>query len=235
MQQRNKTIEMIELQKLLNNNLSGGWDFWINRKMENGRTINWRRCIRQEASELIDSFNWKHWKDVNGTDDITNAQMECVDIWHFILSEEIQRMWDNPGVYTLENIHMEMELPLPTTSIFTPVDLTEQLIEATFEGHSLISTFRYIMNSLDFSFEKLYEIYIGKNILNLFRYDNGYQQGTYVKVWNDGEDNFWLDVILALEIEPNSTRIRELLEYAYLNKETVTTAMIVAEQTRLKG
>ncbi|MFY9093562.1 deoxyuridinetriphosphatase, partial [Aliarcobacter butzleri] len=35
----------------------------------------------------------------------------------------------------------------------------------------------------------LQKLYIGKNCLNQFRQDNGYKEGTYIKVWNGNEDN----------------------------------------------
>ena len=39
------------------------------------------------------------------------------------------------------------------------------------------------------SFERLFEGYVGKNVLNFFRQDNGYQDGSYVKLWAGKEDN----------------------------------------------
>ncbi len=39
------------------------------------------------------------------------------------------------------------------------------------------------------SFEWLFKVYIGKNCLNQFRQDHGYKEGTYIKIWNDKEDN----------------------------------------------
>ena len=56
-----------------------------------------------------------------------------------------------------------------------------------------------IMKHLDMPFDELYEIYIGKNVLNMFRQDNGYKEGTYNKVWNGREDNEYLaDIIKTL-------------------------------------
>lgn len=40
------------------------------------------------------------------------------------------------------------------------------------------------------SWEVLFRQYVGKNVLNFFRQDHGYKEGTYIKVWADGrEDN----------------------------------------------
>ena len=43
------------------------------------------------------------------------------------------------------------------------------------------------MSKLDI--ETLYRLYVGKNILNQFRQDHGYKEGSYIKVWNGEEDN----------------------------------------------
>jgi hypothetical protein len=51
------------------------------------------------------------------------------------------------------------------------------------------------------SAEELYKFYIGKNILNGFRQDHGYKEGTYIKVWQGKEDN---DVMMAL-LDEDST------------------------------
>ncbi len=41
----------------------------------------------------------------------------------------------------------------------------------------------------ELEFEQLYQIYMAKNVLNTFRQDNGYKEGTYIKDWNGKEDN----------------------------------------------
>jgi hypothetical protein len=40
-------------------------------------------------------------------------------------------------------------------------------------------------------------LYIGKNILNIFRQDHGYKDGSYKKIWNGKEDNVIMQEILA--------------------------------------
>lgn len=34
----------------------------------------------------MESFNWKHWKDISGSHDEDNIKIEIVDIWHFVMS-----------------------------------------------------------------------------------------------------------------------------------------------------
>jgi hypothetical protein len=46
-----------------------------------------------EAAEAIDSFNWKHWKNIESEPDLDNAKVELVDIWHFIMLQSKSSHW----------------------------------------------------------------------------------------------------------------------------------------------
>ena len=46
------------------------------------------------------------------------------------------------------------------------------------------------------SFDDLFKQYVGKNVLNFFRQDHGYKDGSYIKIWNGREDNEHLSDIL---------------------------------------
>ena len=46
-------------------------------------------------------------------------------------------------------------------------------------------------------FDQLYIAYVGKNVLNFFRQDHGYQDGSYHKQWGGREDNEHLVEIVA--------------------------------------
>lgn len=81
---RNEIEEMIDRQYDLNVQTNG--EDWFSGIAQNGKQIAWDRCAIQEVSELIDSYPWKHWK-FGDEPDILNAQIELVDIWHFLLSE----------------------------------------------------------------------------------------------------------------------------------------------------
>ena len=45
--------------------------------------------------------------------------------------------------------------------------------------------------------DELFEIYIGKNVLNRFRQAHGYKSGEYHKVWDGREDNEHLAEIVS--------------------------------------
>ncbi len=57
------------------------------------------------------------------------------------------------------------------------------------------------MAGVDMSFDQLYRGYVGKNVLNFFRQDHGYKDGSYRKHWGDGrEDNVHLvEVVQSLD------------------------------------
>lgn len=52
-----------------------------------------------------------------------------------------------------------------------------------------ISCFFELCALMGLGFEELYFTYLGKNVLNKFRQDNGYKDGSYVKIWDGKEDN----------------------------------------------
>ena len=59
----------------------------------------------------------------------------------------------------------------------------------------------------------LYECYIAKNVLNRFRQNNGYKEGSYKKIWNGREDNEVMSEILSNGV----SKIDEI--YAALERE----------------
>lgn len=73
---------MFLMQQKLNDDTCGiGWEQGF---AKNGKMISFRRCVYMECAELIDSFDWKHWK--LGKNNFLNVKIELVDIWHFIMS-----------------------------------------------------------------------------------------------------------------------------------------------------
>jgi len=57
-----------------------------------------------------------------------------------------------------------------------------------------------LLAGLGRDFDDLYRSYVGKNVLNFFRQDHGYRDGSYVKTWAGREDNEHLvDVLVGLD------------------------------------
>jgi hypothetical protein len=57
--------------------------------------------------------------------------------------------------------------------------------------------FRDLMLASGLDFDALYTAYVGKNVLNFFRQDHGYKEGTYLKNWAGREDNEHLVELMA--------------------------------------
>ncbi len=190
--------EMFKLQNKLNINTNG--KEWIDGITKYGRKIDWFRCIYMETAEAIDSLNWKHWKDINKPNDIDNLKIEITDIWHFIMSQLIKEADGKKKTAVKRFIVARRDMPFSNRQS-EPLELIKNLEAIMFfalkkDTSKILENFILIVESLQnhrlWSFEKLYELYIGKNCLNEFRQDNGYKDGTYIKIWNDKEDNVYM-------------------------------------------
>ena len=208
MNEHKQILEMIYLQKSLNDATNGlGWEAGLTK---NDKIIDWNRCIYMEAAELIESFSWKHWKSINQEPDWANIKIEAVDIWHFILSLLIQE-------YKLQNLGSLEDLAkhittqdkfgpfssdgvTPETPMFEIIGMVEDVMRDslnTTDINQLINNFLHMSLHCGVNLQELYTLYIGKNILNKFRQDNGYKDGTYIKIWNGVEDNIVMLDIMA--------------------------------------
>ena len=198
-----KLEEMFLLQKELNDSTNGAnWELGINKY---GKEINWLRCIHMEVSELIESTPWKHWKNINAEPDMNNIHVELVDIWHFLMSYILQET-NIPKAVSLVNTHCIYEAS-EDIDVFLMVKEAEKLsyISLAIQTGNMPS-FSGIERFIDqyfrcckisgLSFTWLQKLYIGKNCLNKFRQDNGYKEGTYIKIWNGREDNVVMVEIL---------------------------------------
>ena len=77
-------------------------------------------------------------------------------------------------------------------------DATEALALHSLQTRSFSpSRFWELLLASGLDFERLYSAYVGKNVLNFFRQDHGYQDGSYQKLWQGREDNEHLVEVLA--------------------------------------
>lgn len=212
---------MIKLQEKLNNNTNGvDWKTGITK---DGKVINWYRCIYMESAEFIDSFQWKHWKNINSEPDLNNARVELIDIWHFILSEmllgyKIETKIDSLYNYVIVPTYEKIKPYSHQDNIFTTMELI--INEATKQNpkiHMIVKNFFIACAQLELSFNDLYKGYVGKNVLNQFRQDNGYKEGAYKKLWNGREDNVVMMEILNKAPSTTPEKLYEKLNKKYLS------------------
>ena len=59
--------------------------------------------------------------------------------------------------------------------------------------------FASLMDACDLSADALYRHYVGKNVLNFFRQDHGYQDRTYIKKWQGGDNEHLSELLDTLD------------------------------------
>jgi dimeric dUTPase (all-alpha-NTP-PPase superfamily) len=200
---------------------------WERGTTKNSKPIDWRRCIWLEAAELVESYPWKHWKSIDADPDHANIQIEAVDIWHFVMSEALRvfSLEKRGGIADLSvamtstesyQAFRQGDAP-PTANHYEAIARVETLVEMLF-SHASVETwtaqFYLVALQSGLSLDELYRLYVGKNILNRFRQDHGYKEGTYVKIWHGEEDNVAMQRLLsqAPDLTPDEL-------YAQLEKE----------------
>ncbi len=172
------------------------------------------RAIWVECAEMLDHFGWKWWKQQNC--DLDQVKLELVDIWHFALSELLRG-----GALVTQEAQQQVAQQLAAHSQIqassdTPQPEAFRLAIESLAADCLasqsfnIAPFLKCMQTLPLSYDDLFDLYIGKNILNRFRQDNGYKQGSYRKLWQGREDNVHLIEALSV-LDCNATELPEAL------------------------
>jgi dimeric dUTPase (all-alpha-NTP-PPase superfamily) len=198
---------MLELQDAMNSKVNADW---------RNAGYEWYRAIWMESSEMLEHYGWKWWKKQDA--DVMQVKLEVVDIVHFALSIRLVQ-GDGQG-RTLDaiagDIAADFENPNASDDIKTSIELLAK--ETLINQGAHFSIIAGIMDHLSMPFDELHEIYVGKNVLNMFRQDNGYKEGHYIKMWNGREDNEHLAEILNT-LDSNATSFKNdiyaALELAY--------------------
>jgi len=79
----------------------------------------------------------------------------------------------------------------------------------------MTDSYFFIVSQSGLNLDSLYQLYIGKNILNKFRQDNGYKDGSYKKIWDGKEDNVIMQEILMNDSSITPQRLYEQLSEIY--------------------
>ena len=224
-----KILLMMQLQAQLNDATNG--ENWVKGVTKNGKVISWQRCIYMECAEMVDSFSWKHWKSIDKKPDWANHQIEVIDVWHFIISLGIEYYSKN-----LKGGIEDLSLDVSQLPSFASIDTkkisfasqeetiikVENLIRLAISKDSLdfeamVNEFFDLVVMSGLNLELLYRLYVGKNILNQFRQDNGYKDGSYTKIWNGEEDNIVMKRIWEENADIKPERLYKELTKAYIS------------------
>ncbi|TXS91208.1 dUTP diphosphatase [Parahaliea aestuarii] len=161
-------------------------EHWIEQNFE------WYRAIWIECGELIEHYGYKWWK--KQEPDMEQVRLEVIDIWHFGMSALFA-----PGK---SEARLAAEIASEVAD-YKPAGLgvreaTEALAEHSLQSKSFSAArFWELMLAAGLDFESLYSAYVGKNVLNFFRQDHGYKDGSYIKNWQGREDNEHLVELIA--------------------------------------
>ncbi|WP_241419938.1 dUTP diphosphatase [Acidiphilium multivorum] len=161
----------------------------------------WYRAAWIEAGELMGHLKvWKWW----GTPhpDYEQAEIEVVDILHFMLSSAIE---GEGSLDAARSSDIVSSLVLPNEAAPDAHDVTMRSIETFVKAvlrderasPRVLAAFVDMASRVGVSQSRAYRLYVGKNVLNVFRQKNGYKTGSYVKIWDGREDNEHLAEILS--------------------------------------
>jgi len=219
----NKILEMLKLQDELNKKININWREI--RKKEDFVRATWIEC-----AELVDSLPWKWWKKQDA--DIDNVKVEIVDIWHFIMSYLLMEFENYESVlkseyikYLLKGVNKDLSHLEDINAIYIHhylgekdkinriIYTTERVAEGFLKENIKEGILFYgLLIHEVFSFNEMYLLYIGKNILNHIRQEFGYKEGNYKKHIEGFEDNKYMFEIVK------SVKTREELENTIRDK-----------------
>ena len=192
-------LTMLKLQDQMNQKVHPDWV---------SQNYEWYRAVWIECAELMDHVGYKWWK--HQECDIEQVRLEVIDIWHFGLSA----MFD-----TTKDFEMMASQIVEAIATHDPVEMdirtaTESLAQHCLQtGGFSVTLFWNLLTAAGLDFEALYRSYVGKNVLNFFRQDNGYKEGTYIKQWAGREDNEHLVELLA-DLDTGSEDFADRLYHA---------------------
>lgn len=182
---------MLQMQNEMNSRVHPSW---------RDQNYEWYRAIWIECAELMDHYGWKWWK--KQSPDREQVILELIDIWHFGLSSLLQAETSEDKI--ADRLEAAMSATQLDQVFLDDVETFAQRTLSTRQFDPLL--FNRLLCHMDISLDHLYRSYVGKNVLNFFRQDRGYKEGSYKKHWQDGrEDNVHLVEILELLDSDSST------------------------------
>src|SRR5450830_954156 len=208
-------LGMLDLQNKMNATVNSDW-------LNAGYPF--LRAIVVEVGEALDHYGWKWWK--KQLPDISQVQIELIDILHFMLSETLVESNGNQKVaaqFILDQLNSDKKIIEFDGKQYFLIDAdTRQLLELL---AGLASSRRVSFKVLDACFKSCFMDwnlvtmqYISKNVLNIFRQKHGYKEGNYLKEWDGKEDNVHLVEIIE-SLDPSSSdfsnEIYDALEKRY--------------------
>ncbi len=224
---------MLELQAQMQAKISPAWI-----------TAGWPflRAVVVEGGEAIDHNGWKWWKAQKP--DMPQLQIEIIDVIHFVLSEYVVAA---NGDIALAADRFVCDTNAPERGVigfdgkeYTPLHMDtvsklELMIGLAVSRRTSTWLLALLAQDTGMSWDALFRQYVGKNVLNFFRQDHGYNvPDRYRKLWFGREDNVHLAELLdeiGTQEDLRSTlyaKLAERYERALLAEGGATDAAVAA-------
>jgi dimeric dUTPase (all-alpha-NTP-PPase superfamily) len=218
-------VEMLENQLMLNTSA------YANDWHDKARSGEWSYTMAaiQEVAEFNKS-SWLPWWS-KAERDWSNSRIELVDALHFMLSEAIASHSLEDIGKAASDIHLALLASDKTQTEFDQVELvrrskvlSKELSEEEFKTQDAFKALFELCTYINFSFDKLYALYLGKSVLNKFRQQHGYKEGKYSKIWEtesengkeDREDNYFLaEWVGGMNTAPTIEQVKNWLANEY--------------------
>lgn len=206
---RERIVTMLNLQDSMNRKVHADWI---------AQRFAWYRAAWIECGELIEHHGYKWWK--KQVPDMEQVRLEIIDIWHFGMS----MLLDGREVGLIAaDIETALTNWKPRTS--NVLEATESLALSLLQTRSFdVALFWDLAVTAGLDFDALFRAYVGKNVLNFFRQDHGYKEGTYIKLWQGREDNEHLSELL-IEVEAKDGNFAQALYVALQTRYKALTAV----------
>ncbi len=208
---RTQLVEMLHMQDRLNSAVSPTW-------LTDGHA--WHRALMMESAEALDHYGWKWWKK-HEAPDVEQIRLELVDIWHFAMSLVLSLNAGEHALTTEMLLGFFEKLELNPDEYGSVTDVDDRglfdMLAGTAGASQMFNggAFLELMKRFGLTWESLYQLYMAKNVLNMFRQANGYKEGTYVKTWDGLEDNVILMGIIKVNPAASATKLLNILQERY--------------------
>jgi hypothetical protein len=194
---------MLEMQDRMNRRVHPEWI---------DQDFAWYRALWIECGELLEHYGYKWWK--RQQPDMEQVRLEIVDIWHFGMS----MLFDTATPIDAIAAGMQADLqrgPLPGMPLREAVE--DLAAHALTTRRFCVRRFWRLLEAGGLDETELFRRYVGKNVLNFFRQDHGYQDGSYRKIWLGREDNEHLSELCAA-LDSSRSDFPDRLYEALLNR-----------------
>lgn len=200
----NRIVEMLTIQDELNRHHDVEWRYRLTHTQLHS-------AILVETAELLEHLGYKWWK--QNPVNLAQAQLEVVDIWHFLLSLILQSELSHYTILRdLNDMTTNCLNPFKQElAIYSALNFNNSSTDVLGRSSPLSETlksFSSLARNLSMNLDCLYKLYLGKSVLNIFRWNHGYKENLYTKNWDGKEDNEHLmEIMNSLETDELSSKV----------------------------